>query len=145
MFTRQTNNTESYDYGIIRSEIADGRIIVVRTQGDMSRNAINTWASLLILTMQDWKSEQPLALLHDFRHPRQGLTPYTRERTLDVLQQRPSDLTVYSAVLLPNTFMKRIIDMFLRTPAFHKKGHTVRIFHCENQAIDWLHTQLASH
>lgn len=142
MVTTNSNNTESYDYGITRSEIADGQIIVIRTKGDMSRNAINTWASLLILTMQDWKSNHPLGLLHDFRHPAQGLSPYARERTLDVLRHRPKTLTVYSAVLLPNTFMKRIIDMFLRTPAFHHSGHVIKIFHNEDHATTWLQSKI---
>lgn len=145
MFTRNSHGAETYGYGITRSYIDNGNIIIFRTQGDMSRDAINTWASMLILTMQEWKSERPIAALHDLTHPNQGLTPHARERTIDVMKRRPKGLTIYSAVVLPNTFMHRIIDMFLRTPIFHQAGHEVRIFPSESQALDWLREQLAKH
>lgn len=145
MFTRNSQDTGVYNYGITRSFINNGQIAVVRTEGDMSRHAINTWASLLILTMQEWKSDRPLAFVHNLTHPNQGLTPYARERTIDLVQRRPKDIMVYSAVVLPRTFMHRIIDMFLRTPIFHQDGHEVRIFHAEQHAINWLEEKLANH
>ncbi len=145
MFTRNSHDAEVYKYGITRSMSKDGRVTIIRTEGDMSRDAINTWASLLILTMQEWKSERPLAVLHDLTHPNQGLTPYARERTIDIVKRRPKGLVIYSAVVLPRTFMHRIIDMFLRTPIFHQQGHEVRIFPSENLAMDWLREQLANH
>lgn len=145
MFTRNQHDAEVYNYGITRSYIGKNQIAIVRTEGDMSRHAINTWASLLILTMQEWKSERPLAIVHNLTHPNQGLTPYARERTIDLMKRRPEDMTVYSAVVLPRTFMHRIIDMFLRTPIFHQDGHEIRIFPTEQSAIDWLEEKLADH
>lgn len=132
------SQTETYDYGITRTYIDGGRIVLVETKGDMSRNAINTWASLLVLTMQEADAEYPLGILHDFTHPNQGLTPFTRERAADVINARPEGLEVYSAVLLPNTFIKRIIEMFLRTPIFQHKGECIKIFSDETEALDWL-------
>src|SRR5690606_21587296 len=104
-------NVENYDYGIVRYWLDDSQIVVVKTQGDMSKKAIDTWASLLILTMQEWKKPQAIAILHDLSHPQQGLTPYARERTADLLNHIPKHQKVYSAVILPNSFMFRIIDM----------------------------------
>lgn len=145
MFTRNPQDVEVYSFGITRSMSKDGHITIIRTEGDMSRDAINTWASLLILTMQEWKSDRPLALLHDLTHPNQGLTPYARERTIDLVKRCPKGLIVYSAVVLPRTFMHRIIDMFLRTPIFHQPGHEICIFPAENLAIEWLQEKLAKH
>lgn len=136
------DESENYDYGITRAFLDDGRIVVIKTAGDMSRNGVNTWVSLLILTMQEWKSENPLAILHDLRHPNQGLTPFARERTADAVKARPENLTVYSAVLLPQTFMKRIIEMFIRTPIFQRDGHHVQVFSDKEQALEWLHQQV---
>lgn len=129
---------EIYKHGITRSFLDNGRIVVVKTEGDMSRGGIDTWATLLILTMQEWKSDRPLALLHDLRHPAQGLTPYSRQRTIDVLRACPKGLRIYSAVLLPETFIKRIIEMFLRTPVFKRSRQRIRVFSCEEKALAWL-------
>jgi hypothetical protein len=141
IITNTLPESEGYNYGIARSFLNDGRIVVVKTEGDMSRNAINTWASLLVLTMQEWKSEHPLAVLHDLRHPNQGFTPFARKRTLDVVKARPKHLTVYSAILLPPTFMKRIIEMFLRTPIFRQEGLYVQVFSDNEDALAWLREQ----
>lgn len=135
--------TEIYKYGITRSFIDNGRIVLVKTEGDMSRDAINTWASLLVLTMQEWNSEQPLAILHDLTHPAQGLTPFARERTADVVKARPKHLKVYNAVLLPPTFIKRIIEMFLRTPLLQNDGQYIRVFSDEDEALVWLHENIS--
>jgi len=143
MQTRNTHDTESYAHGITRTFMDDNQIVAVRTQGDMSRDAINTWASLLILTMQEWKSKRPVGALLDLTHPNQGLTPYARERTLDLMNRIPDGLTIYSAVVLPGTFMYRIIEMFLRTPAFHRRGHEIQVFRSETQALNWLREKLA--
>ena len=67
MTVHTIDNAEGYQYGISRSWLDNGQIALIKTQGDMSRNAINTWATLLILTLQDWDKEKPIALLHDPR------------------------------------------------------------------------------
>lgn len=140
-----TDNTEQYGYGITRTLIDDNTIVIVRTQGDMSRNAINTWASLIILTMQEWDSERPLAMLHNLSHPQQGYTPFSQKRTQDIVNARPEGLKVYSAVVLPRTFMYHIIEMFSRTPIFKASGQLIKFFNTEAQAIIWLREQLAKH
>lgn len=144
MQTRNTHDTESFAHGTTRTYMDDNQIVAIRTQGDMSRDAVNTWASLLILTMQEWKSEHPIGLLLDLTHPNQGLTPYTRERALDLMNRIPDGMTVHCAVILPGTFMYRIIEMFLRTPAFHRSGHKIEVFRSEKQALNWLREELAN-
>ena len=140
--TSNTDNTEQFDYGITRTSIDDGAIIIVRTQGDMSRNAINTWASLIILTMQEWKSDRPLALINNLSHPQQGFTPFSQKRTQDIVKARPKGLTVYAAVVIPRTFMYHILEMFSRTPIFKQTGQHVQFFNTEEQAIEWIREEL---
>ena len=142
MFHTQAQS-ENYSHGITRSFIDDGRIVLVETEGDMSRNAINTWASLLVLTMQEWPTERPLAILHDLTHPAQGLTPFARERTADVVKARPDGLVVYNAVLLPPTFIKQIIGMFLRIPLLQKDGQYMKVFSDKDKAIAWLREKIS--
>lgn len=138
MTTNTQSNVEEYEYGIVRYWLEDERIVVVKTQGDMSRNAINTWASLLILTMQEWKSERPIAVLNDLSHPSQGLNAHSRERTIDLLNHIPKNQKVYSAVILPNTFMFRIIDMFLRQNVFRRPDYEVQVFNNQEAGVAWL-------
>ena len=140
--TSNTDNTEQFDYGITRTSIDDGAIIIVRTQGDMSRNAINTWASLIILTMQEWKSDRPLALINNLSHPQQGFTPFSQKRTQDIVDARPKDLKIYSAVVIPRTFMYSILEKFSRTLTFQQQRKNVWFFHTEEEAIEWLREKL---
>lgn len=135
-------NAERYNYGISRAWLDSGRIVLIKTEGNMSRNAINTWATLLILTMQDWDKEQALAVLHDLTHPNQGLTPYTRERTAELLKHIPNTRPMYSAIVLPATFMHRIIDMFVRTPIFRHPCHEIRVFADTESGLAWLREKL---
>ena len=132
------SGVETFKHGISRAFYDDGDITVVKTEGDMSRDAINTWASLLILTMQEWDISRPLLILHDLSHPSQGITPYTRERALDLMNHRPDGLVIYSALLLPKTFMSRILDMFIRTPVFQTSDHHLRLFNSTEEALTWL-------
>jgi hypothetical protein len=145
MSVHTTNSVETYDYGICRSWLDEGRIVLIKTEGDMSRNAINTWASLLILTMQEWEKEKPLACLHDLTHPNQGLTPYTRARTADILKAIPNTRPMYSALVLPPTFMNRIIEMFIRTPIFRHPCHEIRVFGNVESGFAWLREKLEAH
>ncbi|MEL7435512.1 MAG: hypothetical protein AAFN11_16305, partial [Chloroflexota bacterium] len=129
---------EIFKYGISRAFFDEGDIAVIKTEGDMSRDAINTWASLLILTMQEWDTSRPLLALHDLSHPNQGITPYTRQRAVDLMNYRPDGLKIYSALLLPNTFMSRILEMFIRTPRLQSANHHLKVFNCIDEALVWL-------
>jgi hypothetical protein len=144
MTVNTIDNAECYNYGISCSLLDKGQIVLIKTQGDMSRNAINTWASLIILTIQDWDKEKPLAVLHDLTHPNQGLTPYARERTAELLKHIPNTCQTYSAVVLPPTFMNRIIDMFVRTPIFRHPHHEIRVFVDTETGLTWLREKLAN-
>ncbi|MEO1287506.1 MAG: hypothetical protein AAFV93_07035 [Chloroflexota bacterium] len=143
MFTLHSSETEYYDYGITRTNIANGTITVIRTEGNVIPDAVNTWASLLVLTMQEWDSDRPIAVIHDLTHPNQGVTPYVRQRTIDVMKQIPENMIVYNALILPDTFIRRIIDMFTRTPIFQRENVHIRIFGCQRTAQQWLEKQLA--
>ncbi|GAB5426377.1 MAG: hypothetical protein Crog4KO_35240 [Crocinitomicaceae bacterium] len=145
MQTRNTHDSKQYNHGITCSFTDNGNVVIVRTQGDMSRNAINTWASLLILTMQEWQSKRPFAIINNLSHPQQGLNPFARQRSQDVIKAIPEDMLVYSAVVLPRTFMYHIMDMFLRSRIFQKENLEIQLFNTEAQAIKWLREQLAKH
>jgi len=136
---------ETFKYGITRTYIDEGRIAIIKTEGNMLKNAIDTWASLLILTMQEWDAPQPIAVLHDLSHPAQGLTPYARERAADLMNYRPEGAMIYSAVVLPPTFMNKIIGQFIRLSAFQHPNHQARIFVLQDDAIVWLRQQSAAH
>ena len=145
MYTRNTHDSEQYNHGITRTFIDDSALAIIRTQGNMSRDAINTWASLQVLTMQEWQSKRPIAILNNLSHPQQGLSPFARKRTQDVIKAIPDGMIVYSAVVLPKTFMYHIMDMFLRSKIFKKQTLEIQLFQTEQQAIAYLREQLAKH
>lgn len=137
---RNNNNVEQFSYGIERWWLDDGAIAVVKTQGDMTHDAIDAWADLLIAMLHQWAngSRRPIAFLHDLTHPNQGLTPYSRKRVNDVLAAIPDAETTFTAIVLPNTFINRIISMFVRSSPFRQNNHQTRVFTDLDTARDWL-------
>lgn len=142
-FDSESNITshETYAYGIERLLLSNPNIAIIRTSGDMSRDAINTWASLVILTMQEWDASCPLLILNDLSHPAQGINAYARQRASDLMNYHPDGLMIYSALLFSKTFVSRIFEHLIRAPQFQRSQHHVRIFHTQDDALAWLHAQ----
>jgi hypothetical protein len=134
--------TETLAYGMTRRWVDDDQIAIVKTQGDMSHAAIDAWADMLIEMLTDWPAGQDIAFLHDLRAPAQGLSPYARRRVMDILAAIPDDRPTYTAILLPHTFVNRIIMMFVRTRPFRQKQHDVRVFNTQEDALAWLRERL---
>lgn len=127
---------EQYDYGITREYIDDGQIAVITTQGDMRRAAIDTWADLSIDTMQTWKPERPILILQNLSHKDQGITPYSRKRAEDAFKQIPSQ-PLYSAIILPNSFINRVIGLFVGRQRMGQNQES-RIFTNLEDGLAWL-------
>lgn len=117
--------------------VEDGRIAVIRGAGDMSRLAIDDWARLVLDTLYTFPTDRPICILNDLTHPDQGFTPYAQERVKDLYRNIPQDRPIYSAIVLRDGFINRIISIFVRRwvkPA----NVTERIFLHMEEALEWL-------
>ncbi|MFW5696465.1 MAG: hypothetical protein ACOCXR_01625 [Phototrophicaceae bacterium] len=140
-----TSQREEFDYGISRYWIEDGRICVIETQGDMRREAIDTWANAAVSLLEIWPADRPYALLHKLDSPGQGFTPYSRKRAQDIMAALPGDRVAYTAIVLADTFVNRVIGFFLRSVRHTGKEQKERVFVDMDDARHWLLDQLRQH
>lgn len=131
-------SAEQFEYGMSRRYVHEGRIAIIKTAGDMRRRAVDAWAQLLIDTIAKWDDEQPICVIHELTSPNQGFSPYVRQQSETVFDHIPHDRPVFSAVVLPDTFINRIIGFYLRTRHNTHDNHTVRVFTDVQMSIEWM-------
>jgi hypothetical protein len=134
---------ERYPFGITREWIDDERIVVITTQGDMSRAAIDTWANVVMDTAANWNPDQPFFLLHDLSSKDQGLTPYSRQRaeeTYDALRPGTSGCI---AVVIREGFVNRLVSLlYFRRRKARGMNLEERLFTTKADALTWLREML---
>ena len=57
----------------------------------------------------------------------------------------PDGAMIFSAMIVPPTFMNRILKIFIRIPQFQQSNHHLRIFTAEDPALAWLRSQIKNH
>ena len=134
---------EHFAYGIEREWYDNPLIAYIRSQGDMTESAIDVWADVLLDTKDKWVSGQPYAVIVDLTHPNQGITPYSRSRTRDLIDSVPTDELTYVSLLLPRTFINQLFRVFLRSSIFQRPTLQIRIHHTLDEALLWLHRKIA--
>lgn len=129
---------EHYDYGIRREWLDDHQIVMISTQGDMSRDAVDTWAELVIATAKNWTADKPIYIIHNLSARSQGFTPYSRQRAEETYDYIAAGQQAYIALVLPDGVIPRLVSLFLR----RRKGSTgniqERIFTSVEDALAWI-------
>jgi hypothetical protein len=128
----------TFDYGITHTWLVDGSILQVEAQGDMRREAIDSWANSILLALDAWPEDKPIFVLHKLDHPNQGFTPYSRKRAQDLTNAVPKDRPSYAAVVLRNNFVNTVIAFFLRSLRGRGANHEEQVFADYDAALDWL-------
>jgi hypothetical protein len=129
---------EHYDFGITREWIDDGHIAVITTQGDMRRDAVDTWVNICLDTLNNWHTDRPILSIQNLSAKMQGLTPYSSRRSEDILAQIPPHKPCYIALILPNTFISRVIGLFMLARQRFNKDQESRVFTNLGEGLDWL-------
>ncbi|MCU0495752.1 MAG: hypothetical protein MUF87_00210 [Anaerolineae bacterium] len=135
---------EHYAYGITREWNDDHSIVIVATQGDMARGAIDTWADVLIETIKVWDTDKPILVLHDLSHRNQGLSQYSRQRAEELYNYIPVDKPTYAAIVISDGLVSRLISIFF---VMRWRGNHIheRIFTNRKEALAWLNEQKHAH
>lgn len=134
---------EHYDFGITREWIDEGHIVVITTQGDMRRDAIDAWVNVSLDTLSLWQVDRPILVIQNLSSKMQGFTPYARKRSEDILAQL-SDRPCYTALILPNTFIFRVIGFFVGRQRVDKHQEN-RVFTNVEEGLAWLRQKRAMH
>lgn len=128
---------ETYDFGIERYYLDDGKIGVIATEGDMRRAAMDMWAEVCIDLLKTWPPGQPVYAILKLDGPKQGFTNYARQRSYNVIEAMPNDTPVYAALILKDSLVTRIMSGFLATVRRGKRRRE-RIFADFDEAYNWL-------
>jgi len=137
--------TEHFDYGVTRYWVDDGQIAVIATEGHMNTPAINTWAEVLVDTVRNAPATHPLAICQDLTGPYQGFNAEIRERLSDLYQHLPVDHPVYSAIVLDNSTMRNIVQLYLRRRKLDRPTMNEKTFADTETALNWLRQQTQQH
>lgn len=133
--------TETLTYGISRTYLEDGKLVVIASEGDMRREAVDFWANTVIETYRGWQQGSPLLVLHDLSHKNQGITPYAMRRTEDTLEGLPKDddFSGRAAILIRDGLVARIGAVLVNR--LRKQTHArfeIRFFFGQEAALAWL-------
>lgn len=136
---------EICDYGITLHWSADDRIAIISTEGDMSHEAVDTWARLSIKTIQSYKPGEIGYMLFNMTGPEQRFTIYGAQRTLDVYRAVPSHLQGYAAVVLADNSITRMMTALLKRELHLLRGGVVqKFFQSSEKAEAWLRECMAA-
>lgn len=133
----------TYSHGITRYCMEDGQVLVVASEGDMSREAIDAWASVVRETLLGYPADRHLFVVLDLSGPRQGLTPHSSYRARELYQMVVSERIVGTsvAVILRDSIIAQIISVFARQLASGRRDFHQRIFTNMDAALEWLHRE----
>lgn len=129
---------EYHGGGLARQWIDDDQIVIIIAAGDMTTAGVDAWADLLIDTINSWPPNKPILILHDLSHPNQGFTTYARERATDIYAALPHDRDVYHALVVNVSFVRAMINFFLRRRKPQLRTLHERMFTSNRDALRWL-------
>jgi hypothetical protein len=121
-----------------------GKIEIIASEGNMSRNAIDKWAALIRELIDSVPKEVPMYIVVDLSGPKQGFTPYSSSISRDLLnylvEQRSA--TSYIALVLTNNLVMQIISTFMQQ-LLNRTSYPRRSFTEPKLAVAWLNEQIA--
>jgi hypothetical protein len=133
----QQMETKSLDLTYLLPTIAyyrgeDPPWVYVKIQ-DASRKTIDAWVDYSIQVREEWDEQNTLLLMLDWRESRTVVSPYSVNRSQEILKVRP-DLKQRVAILLGRDVLSRILES---TVALMRISGT-SVFTDEEKAMQWL-------
>jgi hypothetical protein len=130
-----SGSIETLSSGVTREWIYD-RQIVVYTVNDVRRESLDVWTDAFKSDINSWPADRLFRVIQDLRLAG-GITPYGRTKAQEMFQARP-DVRVWSALVLPSTFVNNLIRLFVRA---QNNPNTMRVrefFRTREDALTWL-------
>lgn len=131
---------EQSEYGVYWYRIADEKIDVVASEGNMKRAAVDSWREFMEKAILSRPLEDNLYLITDLTGEKQGFSPYAG-RTSQSLYQFALDnrtSTSYVAVVIHDNIISQIIRFTAQKFMNRQANFVQKIFTDHEQAIAWL-------
>lgn len=126
----------------IRRYCEDDIIILESTQGDMSRQAVDTWLTATTQIFREAEASGVILGLFDTSHPNISITPYARARLTDYNKNYDGGGKIYATLLLSATMLYQFTSIFIRGKAGKRQNITYRAFTDRDKALAWLREQI---
>lgn len=136
-----TRPVEDHTQGVISYTLDDGNIRVIQTEGDMSRQAVDAWATAVHHLFHN-ASAPHLFAIYDMSHPRQGITPYGMKKAEETYTYIPPHCYGHVAILFPNTIIFRMAANFAARISRRYQNCEVRLFTQSADALKWLRQRM---
>jgi len=135
-----TADAEQFNYGITRVQSRDGRVVIITSEGDMTRHAIDEWYDVVHDTLVNWSNGTTVRLCLDLTHPNQGVTPYSMSRIPELYQlaEVKLDMKAKVAIVLRNWLVIRIFTAIFKHIRENHINVDEKIFHTRDEASAWL-------
>jgi hypothetical protein len=137
------DQVEEIGYGIQRRYLEDGRILEIKTEGNMARAAIDAWAAAFQDAIRRWPAGQNIFVISDLSHKNQGMSPYARKKANEIYALMPSNVQAFVATILPNTIVFRVISLFIYQRREQYIQH--RLFLNRDEGLLWLKEMMVKH
>ncbi len=134
---------EDFGYGVTLHWMGNGQIAVIETQGDMSREAIDVWADLVIRLLHQGQSDDSIFMLQDLSHKNQGVTPYGMKRNKDIQRHLSRRGAVYMAIVFRNPMLVKMAFSLIRRGTGFPENVEVKIVGTQAEGLVWLEAQRA--
>ena len=136
---------ERFEYGIRRYWLDDGHLVVIASEGDMSRAALDRWTGIIIETIGDWSNEGDIYSILDLTGDKQGFTPYSRKSAQDIYNcVGGQERHVIVAIIMKDTIFNKLLNVFLLGMIRGMSNMTQKFFLTHDEGVAWVRKQIAS-
>jgi hypothetical protein len=132
------STVETFEYGATRYWIEDGEVVVIYGSGNMSRDAVDKWAAIVLETVNQPPPGSTMYVLLDLTHPRQGFTPYSRTVVETMYRELPKDRVIFGAILMQDSIISQIVAALVNRLLRTREGVYQRMFSNREMALGWL-------
>ncbi len=141
-FWSEDNLIKEAEYAI-RWYTLDDVIHVVSSEGNMRREAIDSWADMVREVVDSIDPDKPMFIIVDLSAPSQGFTPYggsiTRNLLRYVIEQR--NAISYIGMVLSDSIINQIISTFFQQ-VLNRSNYPRQTFTNPGEALAWMRQQV---
>lgn len=133
---------ENLGHQVTREYCHDGQVVIYTVVGG-GQAITDTWANAMIAETRAWNPQQPYLTLQDMSQS--GISTYGKKRTDDIIQNIPTSLRVYVAIVVEDTLFGRFIKMLTKSvsQSHQDKQFVYRFFTSREAGLAWLISHLA--
>ncbi len=129
--------TDTFSFGIKRTFLQQGRVVVFQFPDDSSPQVLKACYDIVSQTAEVWPQGQLYRALYAWpRVDNMGVTPYFRRVAEKFLSEYTQPMRV--ACLTPPSVMGQVLRLWLRDLAQHAPAFEGRVFISKDEALVWL-------